>query len=344
MRVTLDIRNCAAPLSVPFHGGTEMLMKRLARTLAGAGHQVNVVSNEPREAVAGGAYWWTAAKFPAICDTLIVLDRTDRLREFQYERAIVFATAVEMPTGEGNVDAVACLSRAHGLLLNKHTPSLAAKESLVIPPGVDVPEEQPKVPGRMVWCNSPDRGLIHIARMWPNILKAVPEATIRVTYNVRGYLERTRWMMDERGAQAVEMGRWIEDNPSTVFCEMLPDPADVRTAQAVAELYAYPMDPLNAGVGIHALAAQEAAAAGCALLLSYHEGLPEVFGECADFLELPVNYTDWTHHIADILTNPERRIAMQDKARAWAAKRPWAAWESEWQDLVAGRIPVEATA
>jgi glycosyltransferase involved in cell wall biosynthesis len=181
---------------------------------------------------------------------------------------------------------------------------------------------------------SADRGLVHLARMWPEVLKADPLASIRVTYNVAEYIERNRWLMDERGQQALEIERWIADNPDTVIAGVTGY-EDVRLEQARSELCAYPMDPLNAGVGIHALAVQECAAAGCALLLSYHEGLPEVFGECADFLELPVNYTDWVREIADILQDGGRRIAMQDKALQWARRHPWERWEAAWRGLVA---------
>lgn len=40
-----------------------------------------------------------------------------------------------------------------------------------------------RVPGRVVWCSSPDRGLHWLLSQWPKIKKAVPYASLKIFYN-----------------------------------------------------------------------------------------------------------------------------------------------------------------
>jgi glycosyltransferase involved in cell wall biosynthesis len=55
----------------------------------------------------------------------------------------------------------------------------------VLPLGVDSSwyQKGPKVPGRMVFCSSADRGLHWALQVFPEIKKAVPEASLRVFYH-----------------------------------------------------------------------------------------------------------------------------------------------------------------
>ena len=43
-----------------------------------------------------------------------------------------------------------------------------------------------KVPGRVIWTSSPDRGLHWLLQEWPMIRRAVPHATLRVFYPMDG--------------------------------------------------------------------------------------------------------------------------------------------------------------
>ena len=53
-----------------------------------------------------------------------------------------------------------------------------------IPLGCDPDRyEDRRVKGRVFWCSSADRGLMHLLSMWPEIKSAVPEATLRVAYH-----------------------------------------------------------------------------------------------------------------------------------------------------------------
>lgn len=340
MRVICDARNYSM---YPFFGGgfhaaTEGLIKRMARCLALAGHDVHVIYPGD-ERYEDGVNWWPADRGPRTCDVLIAGDRADRLGDFTFKEAHVLLTSVEPLLGDNasKVNTFVVLSNAHADVLRKHRPAVTKAQCLLLPPGVTMPTEAiAKVPHRLIWCNSPDRGLVHLARMWPGILAAVPAATIRVTYRVQEYIDAIRWNHSQQAYEALEIERWIRDNPTSVFAGVASY-EDVIREQQRAELYAYPMDPLVAGTAVHALAAEEAAAAGCALLLTAHEGLPEVFGPAgADFLALPVNEDDWVREIVDVLKDYNRRRLMQTKARDWARLQPWSRWEQGWCDIVAG--------
>jgi glycosyltransferase involved in cell wall biosynthesis len=70
-------------------------------------------------------------------------------------------------------------------LMSQPTAPPANKWGAVIPLGCDPSwyKETPRVPGRVIWTSSADRGLHLLLQEWPKIKAAVPEAHLRVFYN-----------------------------------------------------------------------------------------------------------------------------------------------------------------
>lgn len=66
-----------------------------------------------------------------------------------------------------------------------------------------------RVPGRVVWCSSADRGLHWLLSQWPKIKQAVPEASLKIFYHFNyGNLEDLEHDSD-RGTTLIEMGQRI---------------------------------------------------------------------------------------------------------------------------------------
>lgn len=67
-----------------------------------------------------------------------------------------------------------------------------------------------RVPGRVVWCSSADRGLHWLLQEWPKIRAAVPYATLKIFYHFNfNHVETIEPNSTEYGSVMVEMGNRI---------------------------------------------------------------------------------------------------------------------------------------
>lgn len=345
-KVIIDAREyvMTPPISGANLRGTEILLRKIATALASAGHRVHVVTAERQEYDIDGVQWWPASYFPRQCDVLIACERLDRIGDFQYGRLLVTLNRID-PTLAGNeakVERFICLSENHVEALRKVCPTIRPDQCAVIGPGTEIPpvEFGLKVPNRLVWCNSPDRGLIHIARMWPALVKRIPDVTLAVTYDFDSYLKALWYVADNEATEALEIKRWMEENPATVLnMGNLPREAVLRE-MGRGHLYPYPCDPPMPGSIVHAFAVLEACAMGCLPILSKADGLPSVFSEAAKFVDTPTDYDAWVEAIAELLADPMQLHALQKQARKWAKGHTWERHGSQWRDMVAQRKEV----
>lgn len=349
MRVVIDARGLTLykPLTSVFHGATEMLLQRLARHLAHR-HDVHVLCIE-EEQVVDGVTWWPGEHGPRKADVFIQFaNGADTLGEFTFERAYVFQTSPHIVMGSTQnknwerVNAFVALSEAQSRLTKELRPQLKEEQLLVIKPGVDVPKRQEaQITNRLIYCSSADRGLIHLCHLWPRLKQQAPDISLRVTYAPQTWVDMNRWRHDVWGEYALELERWFQTDSSVIAGRARRELGESPLLEMEkAVLHAMPMDPLNIGDGAHMLAGMECAAAGCALLYSTCEGLPEIFGKAADFLALPINEDDWVTQIVDILGDKERLCQMQERAKVWAKTQPWSWWKHQWMRLVEdGRLP-----
>ena len=70
--------------------------------------------------------------------------------------------------------------------------------------------EDKRVPGRVVWCSSADRGLHWLLSQWPAIKAAVPEASLKVFYHFNyGDIENIEPSTPGQHPHVIEMGQRI---------------------------------------------------------------------------------------------------------------------------------------
>lgn len=70
--------------------------------------------------------------------------------------------------------------------------------------------EDKRVPGRVIWCSSADRGLHWLLSQWPKIKKAVPYANLRIFYHFNyGNLEKIEPNSTVDHPHVIEMGQRI---------------------------------------------------------------------------------------------------------------------------------------
>jgi glycosyltransferase involved in cell wall biosynthesis len=336
VRVVIDAREyIGKPVTGRDFGASEGLVWRFARAMKQAGHFVNVVVQEEREWEIEGIFWWTPKAFPRDCEVLIACEQLTGIADFTFDTLFVPLNKIDpiLAGNEPRVDKFVCLSDNHAKVLCKLNPTIRPDQVTVIGPGVDVPPVRQKIPNSLIWCNSPDRGLVHVARMWPKLKELVPDVSIDVTYNWERYLKGLWWVADTQAQDAHEIQAWMDANPASVRVHNGLSLGEVVECQQRAEVYAYPCDPLMPGSMVHCLAAMEAAAAGCAVILSGVDGLPEVFGDVAEFVNDPTDHNLWAEHIAGILLSDKKRDYAK-VSREWAETYPWSTHAQQWQELV----------
>lgn len=346
-RIILDCREYVTALPITGVGtrATEALLKRIATTLADDGHRVDVITAEPEEHYLNGVMWWPAHYFPHKCDTLIAFERLDRIGEFQFDRLLVSLNRIDpmLAGNEAKAERFVCFSDNHMEVLLRARPTIRAEQCVVIGPGVDMPSKTlPRIRNRLLWTNSPDRGLLHIARFWPRLLELVPDATISVTYDFDAYLRKVYWLADVVAEHALEIKAWMDSNPTSVLNKGELTSEQVLEEQLQAEVFVYPADTAKPGQLFHCFAAQEGAAAGLALVLSATDGLPEVFGDVAEFIPDPSDHEAWAQGLTALLQDRERLARMRLRSRTWAIPQKWSLHAKAWRDLVKSR-PVQWT-
>ena len=343
MNIIVDAREYASirPLTSEFYGGTELLLRHYVAALSEGGrHRVDVISCEPEEHHAYGAYWWTEKVYPRKCNVLVACEKLDLIHEFDFKRLIVPLNKPD-PILAGRADAVdafVVLSHTHSdILWAKNRSTIKSEQIFPVFPGGDLNKEHPgKMRERILYSNSPGRGLIHLARQWDMTRHLVPDVELAITYGVKRHFDGFRWAHNLDGDHYLEIWRWLESAPPGVINYDMLSREGILQIQAGCELFAYPLDPSVWGEAVHCLAAMEAAAAGCALLLPAVEGMPELYEEAADFLHYPIEPEEWPEAIAMILADRPTLERKQRRNRKWAKSRPWSIHHRAWREIVEG--------
>jgi glycosyltransferase involved in cell wall biosynthesis len=192
-----------------------------------------------------------------------------------------------------------------------------------------------KVPGRIWVGNDPARGLWHVLDVFEVVQREHPEASLRITYDFDRQFEAHRWHQNAMSEMFWECKRRIATIPNVMNVGAL-DRADVVREQLEAQVHLWPSDPPNIGSQIHGLSQMEAAAAGCALVLSDVEAFPELFAGAADILPVPGTYIpdpegdgrridarDYAEIVLDLLRDPEAWAKASQASRKLAEKHTW---------------------
>lgn len=215
---------------------------------------------------------------------------------------------------------------------NWHRETLIASDSslplsvrdkfVVIPNGVNLERyAQPvsRIPGRVIYSSSPDRGLHHLLRFWPEIKRQVPHASLRIFYDksrweaivaqqqAEGILLNTtdRAYLVQQGLKAVE-GMDVEHVGAVGQWRLAQE-------QLAASLMCYPMDSVDHATEGFSVSTLEAMAAGCPALISDGDAFKELWTGSAAMVSLPVEGKEqlWVDAAVRLLTD----------ARAWKRQR-----------------------
>jgi glycosyltransferase involved in cell wall biosynthesis len=171
---------------------------------------------------------------------------------------------------------------------------------IVVPNGCDPSSvvEDERVPGRVIWASSPDRGLHHLLQVWPQVKAEVPEASLRIFYHVDRWINhftnvdtRVDPSYPEFAARAFYLQEAIRRivPRKDLSVEIFDSVSRKRMAKemAVAQVLGYPCDTVLYTEGFSATI-MESCCAGVLPVVTDQDAFGEVYGGHVPMVKSPV--------------------------------------------------------
>jgi len=199
----------------------------------------------------------------------------------------------------------------------------------MIPLGCD-PEKYAgfeKIPGRVVYCSSPDRGLHWLLQEWAKIKRAVPHATLHIFYRLKDWMhsfDSTPYFppiesLRARALYVAEALRRMPDMGITVRDSVSRETIEREMAQA--EVLAYPCDTTSWSEGFSCTILEACAARACPVITDC-DALPSVYGGSVVMAERG-KWGEWSDSVITALKDADFRNDWNDKAEALAKELTW---------------------
>jgi len=174
-------------------GGAELSMMSLMKVLAKRGHDVRVFNDPPHPAKKFDDVEYThrtVFKPEEARDVLIIFRSPNRLvTKRSAATRLIWWSCDQFTIGDyrilaNMVDYVICISAHHKAFFHSHY-GIDKNKIGVIDLGVNIGdyEEQvvERIPGRLIYCSIPDRGLLQLRAAWPKIKEIAPHASLVIT-------------------------------------------------------------------------------------------------------------------------------------------------------------------
>jgi len=193
-----------------------------------------------------------------------------------------------------------------------------------------VPEPSARPPWVGYW-SSPDRGLHHLLAAWPGIRKAVPDAELRIYYQIRRYLEMVVASSDVGPSWGLQIALTLRGQLDRLAgCGVTVVDAVPRRVlardQMKCRVLAYPCAPQGYTEGF-GQSVPEAMAAGCLPVVRCTDAFADLWAPfCWNLQEDPADpaFTDEiTSKVVAGLTTWDDHGPSQAELRACAAKWSW---------------------
>ena len=142
------------------------------------------------------------------------------------------------------------------------------------------------------YWSSPDRGLHHLLRAWPEVLAAEPRARLHVFYEIDKYLQLVSRATGEYGARAQELVPLLiraKADKSIIFHGQVPR-RKLAPIQLQCRVMCYPYDPANFCEG-YCGSVNQGIAAGCLVMTTPKDALPELYEDVVYWMkESPLDF------------------------------------------------------
>lgn len=205
----------------------------------------------------------------------------------------------------------------------------------------------PKVPGRVIYASSPDRGLHLLLQCWPRIKKAVPEAHLKVFYNFAPWFERLKDIArhpDYTMRELAHRAMYIKDSLRRLegmdieHCQSVSR-TQMATEMSQAEVLAYPCDTVRYTEGF-SVTLMEACASGAVPITSSVDSLGGIYGRVVPMVNAPAreHLRQFTGLVIRALTDKPWAESVRADTKAFAEEFAWPKLASKLESLVQSRI------
>jgi len=321
-------------------GGAELAMMCLMKTFAQRGHEVRVFNDphSPSRKFDGVEYTHRSVfRSDEPRDLLIIFRSPNRLVTSRAKGSkLIWWSCDQYTVGDyrilaSMVDHVVCISPRHKDFFINHY-KIDANKISVFDLGVNISDYDSlvieRIPGRLIYCSVPDRGLQQLRECWPHIKAAAPNASLVITGDY------TLW-----GAGSARNARfrlhWA-GLPDVHFLGNIPR-TELIKHQLQADIHAYPCiyDEL------FCISVAECQVAG-ALPITSTAGALRTTNELGILVPGDPKTGPWqqsfSHRISDLLTNERKFLEKRRELMVFGAKKrfDWNMIAEKWEDLFEG--------
>jgi predicted protein tyrosine phosphatase/glycosyltransferase involved in cell wall biosynthesis len=205
----------------------------------------------------------------------------------------------------------------------------------VVPDGCDptLYEEGKKVPGRVIWVSSPDRGAHWLLSIWSKVKEAVPHASLRIFYNLNaGNTEQFEPSSKEWSPDIIELGnryRYIKEASKRLAplgIELVGSTSreGIRKEFNEAEVLAFSCDTVAWTEGFSITTLEACAHRACPVITS-QDALGSIYGGTVPMVPAPIKHhlEEYTKLVIRALEDAEWRNKVNDSCREFAIQHSW---------------------
>lgn len=240
------------------------------------------------------------------------------------------------PEIDAVTDAYAVLSPWAGEWLCTQEPNINPEKLVVFPNGVDITRyNNSPVPGyknhsdspKFYYSSSPDRGLNHLLKMWPQIRSEFKDAELHVAYGFEHWAYNIMWSHNMQAEAALDVIEGVKQEGVIYHGKIGQN--ELAAIQESCDALLYPCDtmqPTETGC----ITVVEAGAALSPAVLTDCDCLPTEFAETALFTPLPLDVDEYIDQIIRLLEDDNLYITLQHNGRALAEARHWPLIANKW--------------
>lgn len=233
----------------------------------------------------------------------------------------------------GAADYWFCPSESHRKRLIGQSPGKWVVAYDGVDPELYVPRVA-KIPGRVAWTSSPDRGLHWLLRAWPKIRREVPWATLKIFYPIASWIAhfQNKMLFDHPEPSIREQARrvaYIEHSMKVLAGQGVESVGGVSRRQIVEEVgrtecVAYTCDTVLWSEGFSCSLMEACAAWACPITTSV-DAFPEIYGGILPMVDRPLgkNIDEYAGLVVRALTDPVWREEINERAREHSLKYTW---------------------
>uniref|UniRef100_A0A6M3KI03 Putative glycosyltransferase n=1 Tax=viral metagenome TaxID=1070528 RepID=A0A6M3KI03_9ZZZZ len=298
--------------------GGEQAMIRLSQHLARKGHEVIVFYDVRKSGRYDGVdYLPKDMAIPMLMnmdhDIHISFECVPTIEIASRSKVVIYAmqcNTMDIRSRDILVDRYQCVSRWHAGTVYATDPTVSSHKFLLIPNGWYGPDffgYVDRVPNRIIYASSPDRGLHHLLRMWPRILERIPDAELVVLYDFDRWYnlivekDGDGWHLHTADL-AYEVKRLFDEvrHRNVVHTGAVGHRSAINEIRK-ASLLVYPCEPVQPTEGF-SCTVLEGLVAGTPVITSNADAFPELWSEAvARMLPLPIDDNQWIDAITTLL-------------------------------------------